>query len=94
MWGLVAVGHRGSVSCFLEYQDQGHLPCLISEVVTPLHPGQAHRHREPLEGWKLWRDTALTSQGLGNSAAGSGMPEAVGAGLALAGAQEVGEVHH
>lgn len=94
IWGSVAagLGPLGSVKILLNgSQDQGHSPCLVSAVVTPLHPGQAHRHWEPL---KARPDTAPTSQGLGNSASGSGRPEAVGAGLALAGAQEAEEFHH
>lgn len=91
----VWLGPLGSVKTLLNgYQGQGHSPRLTFEAVTPFHPGQAYRHWGPLEGLKLCCDTALTSQDLGNSASDSGMPEAVGVGLVLAGAQEAWEVHH
>lgn len=90
----VGLGPLGSVTILLNgHQDQRHSPCLTDGVVTPSHSGQA-QHLEPLEDLKLCCDTSLTNQGLGNSTSGSGMTEAAGVGLALAGAQEPEEVHH
>lgn len=92
---VVGLGPLGSVKILLDgCQDHQHPLCLTSEVVTPLHLGQAHKHPESLEDLKLRCDTSLTNQGLGNSTSGSGMTGAAGVGLALAGAQEPEEVYH
>lgn len=67
---------------------------LESEAVNPLHSGQAGRSWEPPENLGSCCDTAAANQGRGSPVADSGMPSAVGAGLASAGAWEAEGAPH